>query len=186
MSANVHLTLSPYGTEFVAAFEGFVPHVYNDAASPPNATIGFGHLIHRGPVTAEDLANWRGGITRQNALTLLRRDATRAVMAVHQFVDVKLSQPQFDALCSFAFNCGPGALQLSSVRKAVNSKPRLDLTFRENADWFRRVEDGLLLWDHAGGVVLAGLERRRLAEARLFEIGKYSVKGGNRYSNWEG
>lgn len=185
MTDNPRLGLSPNGVSFIAAFEGFVGHVYNDAATPPNATIGFGHLLHRGPVTAADLAAWHGGITRTNALKLLQADAAKAALAVHTRIDARLTQAQFDALCSFAYNCGPAALG-GAVGRAVNSRPLVDLSLQGNQAWHRRVEDALLLWDHAGGVALPGLERRRLAEARLFEMGKYSVKGGNLYSNWEG
>jgi lysozyme len=180
---NAHLTLSGNGAAFVGAFEGFVGHLYNDAAN--NATIGYGHLLHLGPVTRFDLGAWPGGITRAQAEALLEKDATKAVRAVRGAVTVKLSQAQFDALCSFCYNVGPGGLS-GAVGRAVNSKPVIDLTFSANAHWHRRVEDALLLWDHAGGVMLPGLERRRMAEARLFEIGKYSVRGGNIYSNWEG
>ncbi len=38
--------------------EGFRAQPYNDAASPPNATIGYGHKLHPGPVTQADLERW--------------------------------------------------------------------------------------------------------------------------------
>lgn len=179
---NRKLTLSGNGAEFIGAFEGFVGHVYDDAAG--NATIGFGHLLHAGRATKHDYAAWRAGVTRRQAEELLRRDAQRMVAAVHDTIHVHLTQQQFDALVSFAYNCGPGALA-GSVGRAVNSRPRL-VNWTNLHDWYRRVTDALLLWDHAGGRVLAGLERRRMAEARLFEIGRYSQRGGNSYSNWKG
>lgn len=181
LSPNTRLALSSHGAEFIGHFEGFVPHVYNDAAD--NATIGYGHLLHLGPATARDYAAWRGGINRKNAEELLLRDAARAVEAVHRYVHVGLRQSQFDALCSFVYNCGGGALS-GAVGRAINSRPKVDLTLSGNAHWYRRVQDALLLWDHAGGRELAGLKRRRMAEARLFETGQYSVRGGNPYSAW--
>ena len=42
-------SLSKGGTLFIASFEGYRPTAYNDGADPPNATIGYGHLLHRGP-----------------------------------------------------------------------------------------------------------------------------------------
>jgi GH24 family phage-related lysozyme (muramidase) len=48
--------LSVRGAHFIDRFEGWRDTPYNNAAN--NATIGFGHLIHTGPVTAHDRAAW--------------------------------------------------------------------------------------------------------------------------------
>ena len=45
-------SLSKGGTLFIASFEGYRPKAYNDGADPPNATIGYGHLLHPGAVNA--------------------------------------------------------------------------------------------------------------------------------------
>lgn len=66
------------------------------------------------------------------------------------------NQGQFDALVSFAFNCGLGALQRSSIRAAFN---------RGEVD---TAADGFLKYTKAGGRELAGLVRRRNAERALF------------------
>lgn len=175
------LHLSDKGAEFIGHFEGFVGHLYNDAAN--NATIGYGHLLHLGPITKADLAAWHGGITQANARKLLLKDARRFEADVHNRIHVRLSQPQFDALVSFVYNCGGGALN-GKVGAAVNGRPSIDLSLSGNAAWYRRVQDALLLWDHAGGRELAGLHRRRMAEARLFQHGAYRIRGGNPYSSW--
>ena len=47
-------SLSKGGTLFIASFEGYRPKAYNDGADPPNATIGYGHLLHPGAVSAAD------------------------------------------------------------------------------------------------------------------------------------
>lgn len=154
------LRVSDKGLNFIAGFEGFVSHPYNDAAG--HATIGYGHLIHYGPVTARDRLRYPAGISRAAALKLLRHDAARAEAGVREYVKRPLKQHEFDALVSFAFNCGVGALQHSTLLRHVNGRyGALSIT-----DDFER-------WSHAGGVVLAGLLRRRKAEAALFCHGHY-------------
>jgi lysozyme len=66
------------------------------------------------------------------------------------------NQSQFDALVSFAYNCGLGALQRSSLRQAYN---RGDL---------EAAADGFMKYTRGGGRVLPGLVRRRTAEKGLF------------------
>ena len=66
------------------------------------------------------------------------------------------NQGQFDALVSFAYNCGLGALQRSSLRQAYN---RGDM---------EAAAEGFLKYTRGGGRVLPGLVRRRTAEKTLF------------------
>ena len=70
--------------------------------------------------------------------------------------DSVTDQGKFDALVSFAFNCGLGTLQRSSIRAAYN-RGEID----EAADSF-------LKYTKASGKVLPGLVRRRDAERALF------------------
>lgn len=70
--------------------------------------------------------------------------------------DSALSQGQFDALVAFTFNCGLGSLQASTLRRLFNSGD-----IEGAAAEFPR-------WNKAGGRVLPGLTRRRLAEQALF------------------
>lgn len=152
--------LSPRGAQFIAAFEGFVRYPYNDAAG--NATIGYGHLLHKGGVTAADRQRW-GTISKATGLKLLEQDAQKAADAVARLVRPRImSQARFDALVSFVFNVGVGAFEKSELLKKLNSGPRRKGAAAE-----------LLRWDRAGGRVLVGLERRREAEKRLFETGSY-------------
>src|SRR5438105_14696901 len=98
------LTLSRKGALFIASFEGFVAHPYNDPTR--NATIGYGHLLHLGPVTRKDLDNW-GSITQEQALGLLLADSTRAAGCILDRVHPPFRfQHRFDALVSFVFNLG--------------------------------------------------------------------------------
>jgi len=143
---------SAAGVRMIAGFEGFIGHPYNDATG--NATIGIGHLLHLGPVTAQDWA--LGTITRAQGEQLLARDLARYEHAVNAAVHVRLSQPQFDALVSLAYNIGTGAFESSTLVRLLN---RGD---------YRGAQAQFLLWDRSRGSVLEGLVRRRRQEAALF------------------
>ena len=76
--------------------------------------------------------------------------------AVERLVTVALNQNQFDALVSFVYNCGPGALEESTLLKLLNQGK------------YDQVPAQLMRWTHAGGVEYAGLVTRRKAEGALF------------------
>lgn len=149
--------LSKKGAAFIASFEGFVPKPYNDAAN--NATIGYGHLLHKGPVTQADRSHW-GTITKAQGLALLQRDAQIAADAVRKYAH-PWRQSRFDALVSFTFNCGVGALATSTLLK------------KHRAGDYKGAAREFAKWNKAGGRVLAGLTRRRKAEAKLYLNGVY-------------
>lgn len=67
-----------------------------------------------------------------------------------------MSQGQFDAMVSFAFNCGEAALRSSTLLKK-----HLSRDYAGAAKEFAR-------WNKAGGKVLPGLVKRRAAEAALY------------------
>jgi lysozyme len=76
--------------------------------------------------------------------------------AVNDAVNIPLSQNQFDALVSLAYNIGTNAFKTSTLVKYLNA-----LDYKAAADQF-------LVWNKAGGSVLKGLVRRREAERALF------------------
>lgn len=147
--------LSDRGAAFIGRFEGWRDTPYNDATN--NATIGYGHLIHMGPVTAHDNSEW-GTLSQADGIHLLQRDAAIAAQAVDHYITHKLTQPETDALISFAFNCGGGALG-GSVGQAVNAGQDPSASLEQ--------------WDHSGHVELAGLLARRKQEAHLYLTGDY-------------
>lgn len=149
--------LSTKGAEFIARFEGFRSAPYNDAAG--HATIGFGHLIHMGPVTDADRRKW-GKLTYGAALKLLQKDAAIAAKSVYKNAK-PTKQSRFDALVSFTFNVGTGAFERSTLLKKHQAKD-----YPGAANEFAK-------WDMAGGRHLLGLTRRRQAERRLYLLGKY-------------
>jgi lysozyme len=151
--------LSPRGAAFVGHFEGFRPQLYNDPVG--HCTIGYGHLVHHGPINGSEPAEFKRGITSQRGLELLMADAGDAAEAVHTLVKVPLRQTQSDALIDFVFNLGAGAFTSSTLLKTVN------------AGGFAAVPAQLNRWTLAGGRPLPGLVRRRAAEGRLFTDGVY-------------
>jgi lysozyme len=147
--------LSDRGADFIGHFEGWRDAPYNDPTN--NATIGYGHLIHMGPVTAHDKTEW-GTLSKPDGRNLLKRDAAMAAKAVDHYITRALTQPQRDALISFAFNCGGGSLS-RSVGTAVNAGH--DPT------------SALEQFDHSGHTFLQGLLDRRKKEAQLYMTGDY-------------
>ncbi len=147
--------LSERGAQFIGHFEGWRAEPYN--APTNNATIGYGHLIHMGPMTAHDKSEW-GTLSPTDGIHLLQRDAALASNAVDHYITHALTQPQRDALISFAFNCGGGALD-GSVGHAVNAGQDPTAALGQ--------------WVHSGKTLLPGLVDRRKKEAHLYMTGDY-------------
>ena len=154
-------TLSKRGAAFIAHFEGVYTHLYNDPAG--HCTIGVGHLVHHGPCNGGEPDPFRRGLSRAQALKLLLDDAAEFAEVIDDRVKVSLTQPQRDALISFAFNVGAGAFGSSTLLRKLN------------AGSYAAVPDELARWTKAGTVTLPGLVRRRRAEGDLFAHGRYDV-----------
>lgn len=115
-------------------------------------TIGYGHTSAAGkPVVKAGMT-----ITPEEADDILRRDLGGYEQGVLSLVEVEISQNQFDALVSFAYNVGVGALAKSTLLKRVN------------AQRFDEVPAEFMKWTKAGGRELKGLVRRRRDEAKLW------------------
>ena len=96
-------------------------------------------------------------ITEPEAEELLRKDLWRFEDCVSCYVNVGLTDNEYAALVSFAFNCGCGALQESTLLRRLNSgEPKARVFSEELPKWVR-----------GGGQVLPGLVRRREAEIAL-------------------
>ncbi len=151
------MTISIPGINFIAQFEGFSKMPYRDSTGLP--TIGYGtiHYEDGTSVTMND-----GAISKENALLALTRHITEHISP---YLDARfpgISQPQYDALCSFSYNLGTGALDKSSLKSAI--------LFRGTPEVIAEDFDK---WDMAGGHVLPGLLTRRQHEAKLFNTGQY-------------
>jgi GH24 family phage-related lysozyme (muramidase) len=151
--------ISDAGVAFIARFEGFHAHLYDDPAG--HCTIGYGHLVHRGRTDGSEPAEFKRGITEARGRELLKQDAAKATAAVTGQVRVPLSQPQLDALVSFTFNVGTGAFGRSTLLDRLNQRDPASVPAQ------------LARWTKAGGKQLPGLVRRRAAEGRLFSAGDY-------------
>lgn len=139
-----------YAAKFVSRWEGFLPTAYLDTiASPPIYTIAFGHTRYAGPpdVQAGD------HVTEAEGRAILTRDLHGSAKAVSAAITWPLTFRQRIALISFAFNLGPGVL--------------VDLAPLINKGRIKAAADAMLQYDHAGGVVVEGLLRRRRAERWL-------------------
>jgi len=153
-------TVSTAGANFIAQWEAWVPHLYNDAVG--HCTIGYGHLLHLGNCGPADRAAYPNGINRQQGMTLFRQDLSRYENLVSNNVKVPLTQNQFDALVSFSFNIGPGSVK---PRRGFLGSSALSQLNKGN---YNNVPARMARWNTAGGRVLRGLTRRRADEGRLF------------------
>lgn len=141
--------ISKDGLNLICRFEGFSPVIYICPAGYP--TIGYGHLI-----TEANKEQFLDGVDEDEALELLRKDVAVAERAVLRLISVPLTQGQFDALVSFTFNLGSGALQRSTLRRKVNREEHDD------------VPAEFMKWVWAGGRKLKGLVKRRKAESIIY------------------
>lgn len=137
------------GLDLIKRFEGFSSTIYICPAGYP--TIGYGHVVRN-----DQKDRFSDGIDQEQGEELLRRDAQVAERAVLRLIAVPLTDGQFDALVSFTFNLGGGALQRSTLRRKVNRE--------EHAE----VPEQLMRWVWAAGKRLKGLARRRAAESAVY------------------
>lgn len=138
------MRISDKGIALIKSFEGLRLQAYQDSVGV--WTIGYGHTkdVHEGMA-----------INEAEAEQLLRNDLMDFEAGVEGIID-KATQGQFDALVSFAFNLGIGALRGSTLLR------------KHNAGDYKGAAGEFLRWNKAGGRVLAGLSRRRAAESAMY------------------
>ena len=113
-------------------------------------TIGYGHTknVRAGQTCTQDQADeW------------LIDDLHDALMFVGHAVTVPLTDKQLSALVDFVFNVGGRNFAGSTLLKLLNEG-----NYDEVAEQFGR-------WNHAGGLTLVGLTKRRAQEAAMFKSG---------------
>lgn len=131
-------------------------------------TVGCGHALYprqlamnladraKFDLKPEDNRIW----TKEEVDGLLKYDLQRFELGVLRLLGtLQPTQAEFDSLVSFSFNLGLGTFQRSTVRSAFL---RGDKT---------RAGEVLLKYCRAGGRVLKGLQRRRMAEHAMFMSG---------------
>lgn len=136
----------------IKGFEGLSLKPYRDSAGVP--TIGYGSTRYENGtrVSMADKA-----ITQARADSLFRATMATYEQGVDALTNDDITQNQFDSLVSFAYNLGVNALKNSTLLKKINSRP-LDPA----------ISTEFLKWVNAGGKKLAGLVKRRQAEADLY------------------
>lgn len=150
------MKISDKGLALVKSFEGCLRKTgdgtYGPYICPAGVlTIGWGHTNAHGR-RFDRSARW----TKAECDAALAEDMAGFERDVARLVKVRLNQGQFDALVSFAYNCGAGALAKSTLLRRLNAGDTDGA-----ADEFGK-------WVKGGGRVLPGLVRRRAAEAQLF------------------
>ncbi len=136
---------SKTGLQMTERFEGCRLTAYQDSRGI--WTIGYGHTSGVHPLMT---------CTQRQAEMWLMADVGWAEHEVNRLVQVPLTQGEFDGLVDFVFNCGAANMEHSTLLRLLNGGDRMHA-----AAEFRK-------WDHAGGVELPGLLRRREAEAAEF------------------
>ena len=141
----VLMNLGYNGTKILKFFEGCRLTAYQDSVGV--WTIGYGHTkgVYDGMT-----------ITQEEAEQMLLTELEEYEGYVEKYVTVPLTQNQFDALVVWVYNLGPTNFRRSTLLKELNSGN------------YTAAGNEITKWNKAGGKVLAGLVRRREAEARLF------------------
>ena len=139
------MTASVKAYELIKRFEGLRLDAYHCPASV--LTIGYGHTKDVRPGLR---------INAEKANSLLKSDI-ELVESQLNALDLKLTQNQYDALVSFIFNVGFSNFRQSNLLSKIRINPN------DNS-----IMDEFLRWVYAGGKVLVGLQRRRLAEMKLY------------------
>jgi GH24 family phage-related lysozyme (muramidase) len=150
--------VSEAGIDFIKSWEGFYPVPYTDCVGV--LTLGYG-------MTGDEITGLTS-ITEPEASAMLKDWINRKYAnIVKDDLDAKcvtLAQNEFDALISFAYNCGTGALLNSTLYKNVVAGVIDSSTI--TADF--------QAWSNGGGRRIEGLYRRRTKEAAMFLNADYT------------
>lgn len=139
------------GMALIKSFEGLSLKAYPDPGSGGDPwTIGYGATLN---VKRGDT------ITQAEADAFLRRDLARFEKAVNRLAPTT-TQGQFDAMVSLAFNVGEGNLSGSTLLRM------------HNAGDYAGAQGQFARWNRAAGRIMAGLTRRRTAEAAMYGEGR--------------
>lgn len=144
-------TTSEDGYQLIRNFEGYMPFPYKDIAGIE--TVGYGYVLRPGDKFQYPLLPLDADALLKKTMVTYERDINRAVA-------VSLRQHQFDAVASFSYNVGTGALRSSTLLKRIN------------AGRHPEVPDCFLMWNKAriDGVLqpVKGLTVRRKEEANKY------------------
>ena len=145
ITIGILMKLGERGTEILKYFEGCKLTAYQDSVGV--WTIGYGHT--KGVFDGMT-------ITQEEAEQMLLTELEEYEGYIEDMVTVPLTQNQFDALVVWIYNLGPTNFKNSTLLKELN------------AGNYNAAGQEITRWNKAGGKVLAGLVKRREAEAQLF------------------
>lgn len=131
--------------DLIKKYEGFSARPYKCPAGV--LTIGYGRTIDVRPYE----------ITTEEAETIWLDKYVKTIAdQILAIVKVELSNNQICALIDFVYNLGIGNFKSSTLLRKINQGD------------FSAAANEFLKWNKAGGIVLKGLENRRIAERMLF------------------
>jgi lysozyme len=146
------MRLNSVGYNLIKEFEGLSLKPYKCQANI--STIGYGSTFYENGVKVK-LTD--APITQLRAEQLLKNTADKFAERVAVLITKPITQNQFNALVSFAFNVGVTALQNSTLLKLVNNNPN-----------DANIAKQFLRWNKAGGKVVNGLTNRRIKESAIY------------------
>lgn len=152
--------------EFIKSFEGLELNAYADPIGI--FTIGYGTIKYPDGTSVK-----KGDTcTEQEAEQYLEHEVNLKADGVNKSIkETPINQNQFDALVSFAYNLGNGALQTSTLLKKLLKDPHDSTIYQYTTDANGKpIADSceFTKWCRAGGKILSGLLRRRAAEADIY------------------
>lgn len=145
------LRLNSHGVKIVEHFEGLKLKQYYCSAGVSTIGLGTTRWFDGGSIPEG------ATITNEQAIELFKRDSREFIAEMQRLIDIPLTARQSAAIFSFCYNCGWQSFEESTLRKIINQGAGDDAV-REQ---FRR-------WAKADGKTLAGLLRRRNAEAMMW------------------
>lgn len=146
------MKISDRGLNFITSFEGYHRRLEDGRCVAYKCPAGVWTLGYGCTEGIKPGMIW----TEAEAVAALHRELARFEAAVTRLVTVPLNQNEYDALVSFAYNCGEGALKKSTILRRLNAGNRAGAA------------RAFAAWNKGGGRVLPGLVRRRREEAALF------------------
>ena len=146
------MKLSDKGYDLIKEFEGFSNRPYKCSANIP--TIGYGNTFYPDGKRVSMLDKQ---ITKEYADEIFKNVVDNFAFKVSKLIKSKVTQNQFNALVSFAYNVGIGNLEKSTLLKLVNLNPNDAMISKQ-----------FLRWNKAKGKELKGLTNRRIKESALY------------------
>lgn len=154
------MNVSENGLNIIRKYEGCRLTAYKAVSTEKYYTIGYGHY---GADVKKGMT-----ITQNQAEAYLKADCETAVKAVNA-IGKDFNQNQFDALVSFAYNCGAGNLKTLCQNRTIEE-----------------IGEKIILYNKSGGTVLAGLIKRRKEEQELYQSCTGTTTNAGYYPQYTG